>query len=164
MQHFFVASLLLIALYLGSFPGENPEWCEWSNNLLEISDATFPTFMATRSWGGISASCIMIAVWVSPSIKRLLSSRILVWLGDISFGCFLLHGILLRTVLIWAIVFLDRWWSSIASPLKVVSIVAWWFVLVLAAQNWKMHVERRITKFIDHGLKYRLFMPMTGLQ
>ena len=162
-RRFLVILLLIAALYLGSFPGENPEWSEWSSFLLQFSEKNFPTFMPTRSWSGIAAMAIMVAIWLSSTMQRLLSGQVIVWLGDISFGCFLLHGILLRTLLVWIMVFSDQLGSNIASPLKVVGIIAWWFVLVFAAQNWRVHIERRIMKFIDNELKERLFLPLTGL-
>ena len=45
--------------------------------------------------------CTAISIFLSPAIQRLLSHRLLLWLGHHSFAVYLVHGTLLRTVGIW---------------------------------------------------------------
>lgn len=98
------AFLLPTGLYFASYPGDHPEYSEWSNNLLILSTYIFPsnTQNIGRFYTAIGLNICLIAVHLSPHLKRFLSSRHLLWLGRHSFAVYLTHGTLLRTLLTMA--------------------------------------------------------------
>ncbi|CAI7572287.1 unnamed protein product [Penicillium palitans] len=98
-----VAGLLLcLGLLICSYPGEHPEWATWSTYMEQASHYIFPPKVNVgRRYSALGVDLIIFAIYISPSTKEFLSSRLLLWLGKQSFAVYLVHGTLLRTVLCW---------------------------------------------------------------
>ncbi|KAF3763302.1 hypothetical protein M406DRAFT_279359 [Cryphonectria parasitica EP155] len=94
--------LLFIGLTFASYPEGHAEWMGWSRTLLSImrpilpNNPDFPRFAS-----GIGLEFISIGIVFSPFLQKALSSRYLLFLGRMSFAVYLLHGPLLKTVLVW---------------------------------------------------------------
>ncbi|OIW26983.1 hypothetical protein CONLIGDRAFT_493802 [Coniochaeta ligniaria NRRL 30616] len=93
---------ILLGLTIASFPEGHAEWMTWSRIELAIlkpilpNDPDFPRFAS-----GIGLELITLGLHFSPWVRDLLSSRYLLWLGKQSFAVYLLHGPLLRWILVW---------------------------------------------------------------
>lgn len=93
---------LLSGLLIASFPEGKAEWMAWSRIELAIlkpilpHDPDFPRFAS-----GIGLELIALGLHFSPRLRDLLSNRYLLWLGKQSFAVYLLHGPLLRWILVW---------------------------------------------------------------
>lgn len=103
--HIRIMSYLMIVfgLFLCSCPVVNHEWTGWSNALYHIGWLIFPQSVTYQSdyWSSIGSLPLIIGIICAPSVQRLLSYPALVWLGSISLPVYLLHGPLMRSVLIW---------------------------------------------------------------
>lgn len=105
LQRILIPTILLPAgLYLCSYPGENAEWTPWSKQLHTLSTYIFPSTAENipRFFTAIGLDLCLIAIHLSPSLKRVLSSKPFLWLGRHSFAVYLIHGTLLRTLLTMA--------------------------------------------------------------
>ncbi|KXX76092.1 hypothetical protein MMYC01_204176 [Madurella mycetomatis] len=105
--------LLLIGGYIGSYPQEHEDWAPWSNSLHRFlvnpddEGHNRGSFLVPKGAGvhrrtsAIFIMCTAISISISPLLQKLLSHRILIWLGHHSFAVYLVHGTILRTVGIW---------------------------------------------------------------
>ncbi|RAL01962.1 acyltransferase family protein [Aspergillus ibericus CBS 121593] len=94
--------LLPLGLYVASYPGENPTWSPWSEQLFTLATYIFPPEVNIgKRYTAIGVDLIIAAIYLSPTAQRFLSSGPLLWLGKQSFAVYLVHGTLLRTVLCW---------------------------------------------------------------
>ena len=94
--------LMMLGLYLASYPEDHADWTNWSQQLKDWS--TYVLLLKQdipRFYTGIGMDLICIAIFLSPWLKEALSSRYLLWLGKNSFAVYLIHGTLIRTVLTW---------------------------------------------------------------
>jgi len=75
----------------------------WSNFMLKLSHYIFPPNHpdTPRFYTGLGLTFLALGIHFSDLIKVLLSNKYLLWLGKNSFAVYLLHGTLLRTVLVW---------------------------------------------------------------
>ncbi|ROV88742.1 hypothetical protein VMCG_10081 [Cytospora schulzeri] len=95
-------TLVLIGLTFASFPEGHAEWMTWSRVLLNIMKPILPENPDFPRFGsGIGLEFIALGVLLSPWLQRLLSSRYLLFLGRMSFAVYLLHGPLMKTMLVW---------------------------------------------------------------
>jgi hypothetical protein len=88
---------------MASYPEKNAEWMPWSNFMLKLSDYIFPPNHpdTPRFYTGLGLTFLAVGIHFSDFVKALLSHKYLLWLGKNSFAVYLLHGTLLRTVLVW---------------------------------------------------------------
>ncbi|CAG8010277.1 unnamed protein product [Penicillium nalgiovense] len=94
--------LICLGLFICSYPGEHPEWVGWSEVMHQAAHFIFPPKVNVgKRYSAIGVDLIIFAIYVSPSCKAFLSSRLLLWLGKQSFAVYLVHGTMLRTILVW---------------------------------------------------------------
>ena len=55
----------------------------------------------SRAVTSLGFTLVTLGLHFSPWVRELLSNRYLIWLGKQSFAVYLIHGPLLRTVLVW---------------------------------------------------------------
>ncbi|KAJ4303932.1 hypothetical protein N0V88_001532 [Collariella sp. IMI 366227] len=111
---FFVAPLLLIiGGFVGSYPQEHEDWAPWSralhsalvaegeyiNGSIIVPRGTDPQ----RRTSAFFIMCTAISLFLSPLFQKMLSHRLLIWLGHHSFAVYLVHGTILRTVGMWIV-------------------------------------------------------------
>jgi peptidoglycan/LPS O-acetylase OafA/YrhL len=96
--------LLFIGLYLASYPEEHPEYTRWSHWLYVLATWILPERNdKARFMTGIGLQVIAMGIHFSPKLKDLLSNKYFLWLGKNSFAVYLIHGMLLRWWLVWAV-------------------------------------------------------------
>ncbi|PGH06076.1 hypothetical protein AJ80_08244 [Polytolypa hystricis UAMH7299] len=92
----------LLGLYLCSYPDSFAEQTPWSRQLLELGQRIFPQgAMMGRYWPGLGAQILCFSVLNSPSMRKALSSPVLKWLGGLSYPIYLLHGMVMRSLMAW---------------------------------------------------------------
>ncbi|KAL2270541.1 hypothetical protein VTJ83DRAFT_2725 [Remersonia thermophila] len=104
--------LMLIGGFVGSYPQEHADWAPWSRHLHNflrdpLGNGSVGSFInpkgadTQRRTAAFFIMCWAITLFITPSLQRLLSHRVLIWLGHHSFAVYLVHGTILRTVGIW---------------------------------------------------------------
>lgn len=93
---------VLLGFFFCSYPSKHAEWRPWSFRVLRLGEAIFPRGAELpRFWPTVGAQIVTVGVVFSSWMQALLSYPTLLWLGSISFPVYLLHGPLLRSVLVW---------------------------------------------------------------
>ncbi|RKF71412.1 putative acyltransferase family protein [Golovinomyces cichoracearum] len=94
--------LILFGLFLASYPEDQVQWVHWSRLMGQYSVYIFPKDNETpRFYTGVGLIFICLGIHISNSVKEILSHKYLLWFGKNSFAVYLLHGTLLRTILVW---------------------------------------------------------------
>lgn len=87
---------------LASYPEANPEWRPWSATMERWAHVIFPKDAEfPRYYSSIGLVCLTFGIHFSTTVKDVLSNKYLLWFGKNSFAVYLLHGMLLRTILVW---------------------------------------------------------------
>ncbi|KAG9234244.1 acyltransferase 3 [Amylocarpus encephaloides] len=93
---------ILFGLYLASYPEDKAQWAYWSTKMGHYSVWIFPEGNDTpRFYSAIGLEFAALGIHFSPSVKNFLSNRYLLYFGKNSFAVYLIHGSLLRSVLVW---------------------------------------------------------------
>jgi hypothetical protein len=94
--------LVTLGLYLCSYPDEYANQAAWSSQLETLAQTIFPAHAnVSRYYAGLGAQMVCFGVILSPFMRRILSHPVLLWLGSISFPLYLVHGPLMRSVLVY---------------------------------------------------------------
>ncbi|KAG8534305.1 uncharacterized protein KY384_001149 [Bacidia gigantensis] len=163
----FVAVLILssFGILVFSFTDANADFMTWTRVLHRLGQPYFPAtqwapFGDTKTyWPVIGAHLITIAVLLSPGIQSVLSHSRLVWLGSISYPFYLLHGMVIRTLLVWMLYGLrepiwlytkdgngniEEAWQTIPKPdrwMYVPSLAVFLIVTLLLSHFWNQWIE-----------------------
>lgn len=94
--------LIVLGLFLCSFPEEHHEWAKWSASIATIGNK----FMAkggelSRYVHSAGAQFLILGIQFSGVAKQVLSGKVLGWMGKNSFAVYLIHPLFIRTVLVW---------------------------------------------------------------
>ncbi|OQE19597.1 hypothetical protein PENSTE_c015G09293 [Penicillium steckii] len=149
--------LTILGLFIASYPGEHPEWSSWSNAMFKLAEYIFPPEVNIgKRYTALAIDLIIFAIYISPSTKDFLSNRLLLWLGKQSFAVYLLHGTLLRVVLVWMLYGIsgqpweggeagtddERDWIPLRPPWVVGICIPIWIGIVYAcAAAWTAYVD-----------------------
>lgn len=151
--------LAILGLLIASYPGGHPEWSTWSNYMYQAALYIFPPDVNIgKRYTAVGIDMIIFAIFISPSTKDFLSSRMFLWFGKQSFAVYLVHGTLLRTVLCWMLygITAQPWnetvdengapvqppWIPIRPPWVVAISMPCWIVLVyICASLWTSYVD-----------------------
>ena len=96
--------MLFLALLLMSIPMDNYRSSTWSTTIMDFFRPMFPTFTdPPRQPISLGAQLLGLSIVLSPLLRQLFVLRPLLWLGKVSFGIYLLHGPLMRSVLSWCL-------------------------------------------------------------
>jgi peptidoglycan/LPS O-acetylase OafA/YrhL len=121
----------------------------------------------------VGVDLVILAIYLSPSTKKSLSTRLLLWLGKQNFAVYLVHGTLLRVLLCWmlygisgqpweggeAMVDDDRPWLPLRPPWVVgVSIPVWIIILYACAALWTRYVDTFCAS-VTQNLEQDMFVP-----
>ncbi|OAX84013.1 hypothetical protein ACJ72_01629 [Emergomyces africanus] len=94
--------IIIIGLFMCSFPQEHAEWAYWSRTMKESMEQTTPVRTDTsRYWVSVGTTTLMIGIFFSRNARKILTHPVFNFLGRVSFPVYLLHNTLMRTVLVW---------------------------------------------------------------
>lgn len=109
-----------------------------------------------KRYTALGVGLIILAIYFLPSTKDLLSNRLLLWLGKQSFPIYLVHGAMLRVLLVWMLCGIsgqpweggkastddDQAWLPLWSPCVVAVCIPVWIGLVyVVAAVWMAYVD-----------------------
>ncbi|KAG9241043.1 acyltransferas-like protein [Calycina marina] len=147
---------IIFGLMLASYPEKNPEWRPWSLFMLRVGHRIFPDGSEyPRNYSSLGLFCITLGIHFSSGVKDVLSNKYLLWFGKNSFAVYLLHGTLLRTILVWMLFGVsfpkdvEKEGKMVPGPpLKICGRVGWYFwvpiwlvMLYSIANQWTKHVD-----------------------
>jgi hypothetical protein len=162
--------LIFIGLLLASYPEDKAQWMPWSRVMGQASIYIFPKDCETpRYYSGIGLELIALGIHFSPPVKNILSSKYLLWFGKNSFAVYLLHGALLRSVLVWMYFGISTPPDIIhedgrvepGPPLRICGRLRFWFwmpiwfvMLYSIANLWTKHVDSWCGRITEKFCKY----------
>ncbi|PGH06382.1 transcription initiation factor TFIID subunit 11 [Blastomyces parvus] len=173
-RRIFCWTVALVGLFFASFPGERPEFAPWSRFLLSIGRAIFPNNVNLgKRFSALGLDLIILAIYLSPTTKSILSKRLFLFLGRNSFAVYLCHGTLLRVALTWMIYGISGqpWepttneagevvnppWLPRGGPLVfAVAIPVWFCIVYVVAHLWTTHVDSFCAR-LTHRLEMHVF-------
>jgi len=151
VSKFYLYGLLLVALVLASFPSPTDDIKGTIFNALLVSgvDSNY----VLQLWQFFAAAAILFVVLSRPELQRILSSKILVFLGGISFALYLTHYLVLHSLGDWLFVTVRaNHGLNFAVLIAAVATVA---VTIAVSVIWKKYVDdtsvsvsRRFAKFL----------------
>lgn len=108
--------IMILGLFLWCFPLHNPDWASWSHVLAETLRFVGPPTtddILSRYYTSLGASLVMIGILFSPTAKRILTLPFFNFLGRCSFAVYLLHNMLMRSVLVWILYGYTAWTTPV---------------------------------------------------
>lgn len=132
------AAALLAGCFLAVIPQREWRFAGWSIPLLLglIFVPYFGEESPAFTWGHFIALALSVAA-IQYALTRpsWLETRVMVWLGKVSYGLYLWHYVFLRSGLfsIW-----------VALPLSVAAAAASWYLLEAPLQRWRKRFEREV--------------------
>lgn len=98
------AILVFSGFYVASYPESHADWMPWSDNLTNILKPSLPVDPdMPRYSSGIGLMLAALGIVLSPRMQEVLSNRILLFFGKMGFAVYLLHGTLMKTILVWMV-------------------------------------------------------------
>jgi peptidoglycan/LPS O-acetylase OafA/YrhL len=178
-QRFLAPLLILIGLLLASYPEGHVDWAYWSTKMGHWSVMIFPTDNETpRAYSGLGLNFVALGIHFSPSAKDFLSNRYLLYFGKNSFAVYLLHGSLLRTILVWM-------YYGFSVPADIIHedgkrepgkkfpqpsrtrfffwLPIWFVILYTVAHYWTKYVDPLCARLTERWVKYTFETPQTDL-
>lgn len=162
--------LIFLGLLLASYPEYKPEWMPWSTFMGHMSLYIFPKDNETpRFYSGIGLVFIALGIHFSNPVKNFLSNPWLLWFGKNSFAVYLLHGPLIRTLLVWMLfgfhtpadIIKEDGTIEPGPPLKICGRARWyfwlpiWFVILYTLANaWTKYVDPWCARLTQRLEKY----------
>ncbi|RMZ91472.1 hypothetical protein DV736_g1289, partial [Chaetothyriales sp. CBS 134916] len=107
-SRFLTPPLCLLSLFLMSYTEIARERAPWTAVLFKFASRYLPIDNAgryERTYGTIGSIILIFSIIISPYMRWVLSRKPLRFLGKISFGIYLLHGMVLRSVFAWILFF-----------------------------------------------------------
>ncbi|CAG8908401.1 unnamed protein product [Penicillium egyptiacum] len=154
--------LVILGLYICSYPDQYADQTAWSSQLASLAEIIFPKDAnVSRYYASLGAQMICLGVILSPFMRRMLSHPLLLWFGSISFPLYLVHGPLMRSVLVYllylpmAIGFEPALradgtpdpdsYIPTPSPFRLgVILVIFFAFLLYVVQQWAKHIEPKM--------------------
>lgn len=163
--------LMILGAFIWSYPQDNPHWRPWSKFMQDVGVAITPGGSETsRCVVSVGITIFIYGVFFSRNARRVLTSPVFNFLGRVSFPVYLMHAMLMRTVLSWMV----YGQSASKLPVKddkgnlimVTRVAPGWFFLIMPAffailwslaYLWTLYVDPFCGKVVD-WLKNRMFV------
>jgi len=153
--HLLSPILIVIGLFIASYPADKAETVGWSAQLHKIHGIFPPGSFLPKRYTALGVDTCIVAIFISPALRELLSTRVFLWLGKVSFAVYLTHGTLLRTVLTWMLYGTIStateppknekgepiWLQRRPWPVMAISIPVWLCLVYTIAYLWTVHVD-----------------------
>ncbi|EZG18142.1 hypothetical protein A7C99_4580 [Trichophyton rubrum] len=162
---------IALGLWSASYPEHDVDRCGWSNILLESSKYMFPPNVNLgKRFTALGVDLIILGIFLSPSIKNVLSNSFFLWFGRNSFAVYLTHGTLLKTVLTymvygnitgepWVVTknengedVLPPWFTRGSPGVFAICIPIWLVIVYTIAHFWTTYVDSfcaRVTQRLE---------------
>lgn len=157
--------IILLGLYISSFPEENPDWMPWSHHINLFAGQFIPGGgELSRYVVSVGTTTVTYGIFFSHTARRILSHPFINFLGRVSFPVYLLHNTLMRTVLAWLIYWRSAMsaddWNAVdeagnpimlerGGPMTVFfGIPAFYVILYVFAHFWTEQVDSRCMRFV----------------
>lgn len=164
--------MLLVGVFLCNFPQNAAENAPWSNAMKIIMESiTHKDSDIRRYWDSLGASTVFIAIFFSGPMRRVLTSKVFNFLGRVSFPVYLIHNLLIKTVLAWMVYF-PSWMNpqfnengeqmDLARPGKAhmaVAIMVFYYILYRVAYLWTCTIDPLIDRWIKAGTSWARGVP-----
>lgn len=153
-------SLTTLGLFFCGFPESNWAWTSWSKGMASLGWFILPQSADQyRYWPSIGVQLLSLGVILSPTLQRFLSHRYFTWLGAVSFPIYLIHGPLMRSMLVWLLFGFRKpmylytknldgtvadMWEVIPMPttwMYVLALPIFFTALFLISHCWNIYVE-----------------------
>jgi peptidoglycan/LPS O-acetylase OafA/YrhL len=159
--------LVTLGLYICSYPDEYANQTAWSSQLESLAETIFPKDAnVSRYYASLGAQMVCSGVILSPFLRRILSHPVLLWLGSISFPLYLIHGPLMRSVLVYLVylpmsigfkpnlrpdgTFDPESYIPTPNPFRLgVILVIFFAFLLYVVQQWTIYVEPKMAALTD---------------
>ena len=95
-----------MGLYFASFPKYwmSAPLATWSGSLLVLGEKIFPLDVDyARRFTALGVQLTTLGLQICPWLQQVLSNKLFLSLGRYSFAVYLIHGTLLRSLLVWAL-------------------------------------------------------------
>jgi peptidoglycan/LPS O-acetylase OafA/YrhL len=148
VSKFYVYGLLIIVTVLASFP--EPISIDVSGTFYEhlLVPGASP-FFVFQQWQFFSAFVLLGIILIRPELQRLLSNKILVFVGGISFAVYLTHYLVLHSLGDWSYVLMrdsSHGPNSAALVAAIVTVVVTLFVSIF----WKKYIDDMSVRVSRH--------------
>lgn len=158
---------ILLGVLAISYPEEHAEWSSWSSSMLQFGHHIFPAGSDfARYYPSVGAQLICFGVMFNQTARNLFSGSWPCFLGKVSFGVYLTHAPLIRTVLTWVLFGLSTrppWpgndkdgnplpqpWTPMTSPwIAVFAIPLWYLLLYRVAILWVAYVDPMCARIMN---------------
>ncbi|KAK2863671.1 hypothetical protein FQN49_004103 [Arthroderma sp. PD_2] len=147
--------LITVGLLIWGFPQNNQNWAWWSASMRAFIVGITPANADHSRYASSLGTCIlMLGIFFSRNARRVLTLPLFNFLGRVSFPVYLLHNILIRTILSWMVYGQSAARTPVrnekgellqlgrASPMAFIFILPIFYaVLYLVAHMWGTYVD-----------------------
>ncbi|WEW61735.1 hypothetical protein PRK78_007229 [Emydomyces testavorans] len=178
--------LMILGLFLWSFPLDNPHWALWSLVTRDFFLAITPLFTDTNRYCvSVGTTLLMLGIFFSKNARKFLTSRLFNFLGRVSFPVYLLHNTVIRTILVLMVYGPNASKTPITDgqgnlvevqrirPMGFIFIIpVFYAVLYLVAYSWTLYIDPLCAHAVD-WMKNKMFVeeqqpleklaPLTGV-
>ncbi|KAJ2902919.1 hypothetical protein MKZ38_010650 [Zalerion maritima] len=115
LTYFVAPVIIILGLYLGSYPQEHEDWALWSRHLEQTfvrkgaPEGQRGSFLVPegtsshRRFSSIGVMLVITGLFLAPRFQDALANKYLQKAGQYSFAVYLVHGTILRTIGVWII-------------------------------------------------------------
>jgi hypothetical protein len=150
-------TLFVLGWYFMSYPGVSEEWAPWFQWIWENKQFWYGAGDTYRLTCTVGVFCVLTSILMSSTLQSILNSPLLQWLGKHSFAIYLVHGMAMRTALMYFCYgFFPSETRADPTGLRLaLALLAFASVTLIMARLWMVYVEAwcsRVTESVGQIL------------